>query len=95
MLQTVVLPSCTSTKEEENYEAFSDKGEDGSSEQLKESNCNDDEMVVETARCSGDLPQGTDLEENIQGLSEKGAASSLALQVELKVSEPEMGDLSN
>ncbi|PQQ19405.1 chromatin structure-remodeling complex protein SYD isoform X2 [Prunus yedoensis var. nudiflora] len=83
----------------EKTECSSEKDQDGSSVQLDEPNGKDDEMdhQMETPRYSGDLPdcivsESVDSEEKIHGLSEKDPVSSLAPQVESKVSEPEMGD---
>ncbi|XP_021808623.1 chromatin structure-remodeling complex protein SYD isoform X1 [Prunus avium] len=99
MLEAAVQPLSTLTKEQEKTECSSEKDQDGSSVQLDEPNGKDDEMdhQMETPRYSGDLPdsivsESVDSEEKIHGLSEKDPVSSLAPQVESKVSEPEMGD---
>ncbi|KAI5349601.1 hypothetical protein L3X38_002490 [Prunus dulcis] len=99
MLEAAVQPLSTLTKEQEKTECSSEKDQDGSSVQLDEPNGKEDEMdhQMETPRYSEDLPdcivsESVDLEEKIQGLSEKDPVSSLAPQVESKVSEPEMVD---
>ncbi|ONI28478.1 hypothetical protein PRUPE_1G143200 [Prunus persica] len=92
MLEAAVQPLSTLTKEQEKTECSSEKDQDGSSVQLDEPNGKEDEMdQMETPRYSGDLPdcivsESVDLEEKIQGLSEKDPVSSLAPQLESKVS---------
>ncbi|XP_016647529.1 PREDICTED: chromatin structure-remodeling complex protein SYD isoform X2 [Prunus mume] len=99
MLEAAVQPLSTLTKEQQKTQCSSEKDQDGRSVQLDEPNGKEDEMdhQMETPRYSGDLPdcivsESGDSEEKIPGLSEKDPVSSLAPQVESKVSEPEMGD---